>query len=175
MLSRTKPPKKKKMEDKSNRTVENFDEVCYSQNSASNAETNESNKALDTEMKKMTVTETKTENSESGSGEDGDEKFAHPVRMLTEAEIAKLQKDVNCVSDFKQNKLEKEAQKNWDLFYKRNTTKFFKDRHWTKREFDELCPVAAEVYLTMAFVLKTVVDLDIHFKMTTILLFCRTK
>ncbi|XP_077454289.1 tRNA N(3)-cytidine methyltransferase METTL6 isoform X2 [Stigmatopora argus] len=42
------------------------------------------------------------------------------------------------VSTFKQMKLEKEAQKNWDLFYKRNTTNFFKDRHWTSREFDEL-------------------------------------
>lgn len=32
------------------------------------------------------------------------------------------------VSDFKAQKLEKEAQKNWDLFYKRNETRFFKDR-----------------------------------------------
>uniref|UniRef100_A0A2D4GH11 tRNA N(3)-cytidine methyltransferase n=1 Tax=Micrurus corallinus TaxID=54390 RepID=A0A2D4GH11_MICCO len=42
------------------------------------------------------------------------------------------------ISDFKQQKLEKEAQKNWDLFYKRNSTNFFKDRHWTTREFEEL-------------------------------------
>ncbi|KAI8846614.1 S-adenosyl-L-methionine-dependent methyltransferase, partial [Chytridium lagenaria] len=32
----------------------------------------------------------------------------------------------------------KEAAKNWDNFYKRNTTNFFKDRHWTAREFEEL-------------------------------------
>ncbi|KAJ3414578.1 Methyltransferase-like protein 6 [Chytridiales sp. JEL 0842] len=37
-----------------------------------------------------------------------------------------------------QEKLRKEAGKNWDLFYKRNTTNFFKDRHWTWREFPEL-------------------------------------
>lgn len=42
------------------------------------------------------------------------------------------------MSEFKQLKLEKEAQKNWDLFYKRNSTNFFKDRHWTTREFQEL-------------------------------------
>ena len=36
------------------------------------------------------------------------------------------------------NKLETDARKNWDLFYKRNETKFFKDRHWTTREFQEL-------------------------------------
>ena len=46
----------------------------------------------------------------------------------------KLKDNRNVVSDFKQNKLEKEAQKNWDLFYKRNTTNVFKDRHWTTAE-----------------------------------------
>lgn len=39
---------------------------------------------------------------------------------------------------FQQQKLEKEAQRNWDLFYKRNTVNFFKDRHWIHREFPEL-------------------------------------
>lgn len=37
-----------------------------------------------------------------------------------------------------QVKLEHEARKNWDLFYKRNTTHFFKDRHWLTREFPQL-------------------------------------
>lgn len=31
-----------------------------------------------------------------------------------------------------------QAQKHWDLFYKRNETRFFKDRRWTTREFQEL-------------------------------------
>ena len=43
-----------------------------------------------------------------------------------------------CLSDFKREKLEREARKNWDLFYKRNSTHFFKDRHWVTREFPEL-------------------------------------
>ncbi|CAB1334317.1 unnamed protein product [Coregonus sp. 'balchen'] len=59
-------------------------------------------------------------------------------RTLNEKEMEKLTGDQTLVSDFKQMKLEKEAQKNWDLFYKRNTTNFFKDRHWTTREFEEL-------------------------------------
>lgn len=59
-------------------------------------------------------------------------------RVLTEEELKTLNTDKILVSDFKQMKLEKEAQKNWDLFYKRNTTNFFKDRHWTTREFEEL-------------------------------------
>ncbi|XP_028835826.1 tRNA N(3)-cytidine methyltransferase METTL6 isoform X2 [Denticeps clupeoides] len=42
------------------------------------------------------------------------------------------------VSEFRRRKLEEDAQKNWDLFYKRNTTNFYKDRHWTTREFAEL-------------------------------------
>ncbi|XP_076471853.1 tRNA N(3)-cytidine methyltransferase METTL6-like [Babylonia areolata] len=66
------------------------------------------------------------------------DKDACAVRTLTPEEMEHLQKDQTLVSEFKQNKLEKEAEKNWDLFYKRNTTKFFKDRHWTKREFEEL-------------------------------------
>ena len=60
------------------------------------------------------------------------------TRCLTDIEKTKLDKDVNLVSTFKQNKLESEAQKNWDLFYKRNTTNFYKDRHWITREFPEL-------------------------------------
>lgn len=59
------------------------------------------------------------------------------ARILSSEEEEKL-KDQALVSDFKQQKLEKEAQKNWDLFYKRNSTNFFKDRHWTAREFEEL-------------------------------------
>ncbi|XP_041844177.1 tRNA N(3)-methylcytidine methyltransferase METTL6 [Melanotaenia boesemani] len=57
---------------------------------------------------------------------------------LTQEELDRLNNEKTLVSDFKQMKLEKEAQKNWDLFYKRNTTNFFKDRHWTTREFEEL-------------------------------------
>ncbi|XP_075403312.1 tRNA N(3)-cytidine methyltransferase METTL6 isoform X3 [Tenrec ecaudatus] len=60
------------------------------------------------------------------------------ARILSSEEEEKLQRDQALVSDFKQQKLEKEAQKNWDLFYKRNSTNFFKDRHWTTREFEEL-------------------------------------
>lgn len=60
------------------------------------------------------------------------------ARVLTPEELDKLSGERALVSDFKQMKLEKEAQKNWDLFYKRNTTNFFKDRHWTTREFEEL-------------------------------------
>lgn len=60
------------------------------------------------------------------------------ARILSSEEEDKLQRDRALVSDFKQQKLEKEAQKNWDLFYKRNGTNFFKDRHWTTREFEEL-------------------------------------
>ncbi|XP_055964199.1 tRNA N(3)-methylcytidine methyltransferase METTL6-like [Sorex fumeus] len=60
------------------------------------------------------------------------------ARILSSEEEEKLKRDQIVVSDFKQQKLEKEVQKNWDLFYKRNSTNFFKDRHWTTREFEEL-------------------------------------
>lgn len=60
----------------------------------------------------------------------------HYARTLKISEIEKLNKEVT-ISIFQQNKLEVEAKKNWDLFYKRNEGRFFKDRHWTKREFEE--------------------------------------
>lgn len=58
-------------------------------------------------------------------------------RIITEQELEKLKKD-KLLSDFQRNKLEVEAKRNWDLFYKRNQTNFFKDRHWITREFPEL-------------------------------------
>ncbi|WFD37004.1 hypothetical protein MCUN1_003896 [Malassezia cuniculi] len=39
---------------------------------------------------------------------------------------------------FIQTKTQREAGKNWDKFYKAHADRFFKDRHWTDREFDEL-------------------------------------
>jgi len=42
----------------------------------------------------------------------------------------------------------------WDLFYKRNSTHFFKDRHWTLREFEEIKEASQAVsfeYLVVLF------------------------
>ncbi|KAJ1973326.1 hypothetical protein H4R35_004177 [Dimargaris xerosporica] len=51
---------------------------------------------------------------------------------------ATLAKDTTAVPEFWVQKYRREAAKNWDKFYKRNTTNFFKDRHWVDREFEEL-------------------------------------
>ncbi|CAL4245728.1 unnamed protein product, partial [Meganyctiphanes norvegica] len=68
-----------------------------------------------------------------------EEMDGHYLKKLSEEEIAKLKKqDSRLVTQFQQNKLEVEVAKNWDKFYKRNETRFFKDRHWTTREFEEL-------------------------------------
>uniref|UniRef100_A0A0K0D965 tRNA N(3)-methylcytidine methyltransferase n=1 Tax=Angiostrongylus cantonensis TaxID=6313 RepID=A0A0K0D965_ANGCA len=71
------------------------------------------------------------------------------------------------VSQFKQQKLEIEAQKNWDRFYHRNHEKFFKDRKWSAQDIQEICSdmnlTAALTYLeagcgvgNMLFPLKSV-------------------
>ncbi|KAI9189572.1 hypothetical protein H9P43_001005 [Blastocladiella emersonii ATCC 22665] len=49
-----------------------------------------------------------------------------------------LAKDTKPVPDFWVKKYKAEAAKSWDLFYKRNERNFYKDRHWTDREFEEL-------------------------------------
>ena len=44
-------------------------------------------------------------------------------------------------NDYWQQKYRRESCKSWNLFYRRNSTHFFKDRHWTLREFPELSQV----------------------------------
>uniref|UniRef100_A0A1B0BW20 tRNA N(3)-methylcytidine methyltransferase n=1 Tax=Glossina palpalis gambiensis TaxID=67801 RepID=A0A1B0BW20_9MUSC len=71
--------------------------------------------------------------------------YINEERTLTSEEKEKLlNQNKRLVSDFQARKLEAEAQKHWDLFYKRNETRFFKDRHWTTREFKELLAVDNE-------------------------------
>ncbi|KAI8909075.1 S-adenosyl-L-methionine-dependent methyltransferase [Gorgonomyces haynaldii] len=41
-------------------------------------------------------------------------------------------------NDTIRQKLYDQAKRNWDIFYKHNKQNFFKDRHWTRREFPEL-------------------------------------
>ncbi|XP_061442386.1 tRNA N(3)-methylcytidine methyltransferase METTL6 [Rhineura floridana] len=74
----------------------------------------------------------------SASENGASQKRGCKARILSPEEAEKLANEHVFVSEFKQQKLEKEAQKNWDLFYKRNSTNFFKDRHWMTREFEEL-------------------------------------
>lgn len=72
-------------------------------------------------------------------GEKSDEIFGHVAKVLTAEEVEKMQaQDSRLVSEFRANQIERDVKKNWDLFYKRNETRFFKDRHWTTREFSEL-------------------------------------
>ncbi|CAI8032612.1 tRNA N(3)-methylcytidine methyltransferase METTL6 [Geodia barretti] len=68
----------------------------------------------------------------------------HYAKKLTEKEIKKLEHEQQ-LSDYQRTKFEREAKKSWDLFYKRNTTHFFKDRHWITREFPELLQAISEV------------------------------
>ncbi|KAI6184747.1 Methyltransferase-like protein [Aphelenchoides bicaudatus] len=58
-------------------------------------------------------------------------------RTLTKDEL-ELLKNQTEMTPFKKNKLEADAKKNWDQFYKRNSTNFFKDRHWSKNEMGDI-------------------------------------
>ncbi|KAK9874918.1 hypothetical protein WA026_005735 [Henosepilachna vigintioctopunctata] len=61
------------------------------------------------------------------------------TKYLTNEEKFKLEKqNSRMVSEFKANQIEADAKKYWDLFYKRNECRFFKDRHWTTREFTDI-------------------------------------
>lgn len=61
--------------------------------------------------------------------------FQKPIVLPEEPELTDEIKVIlekqnsRMVSEFKANKLEVQAAKNWDSFYKRNETRFFKDRY----------------------------------------------
>ncbi|KJH52506.1 hypothetical protein DICVIV_01352 [Dictyocaulus viviparus] len=59
-------------------------------------------------------------------------------RELTEDDRERLERQ-DTVNEFKQRKLEIEAQKNWDRFYHRNHANFFKDRNWSGQDIQEIC------------------------------------
>lgn len=68
-----------------------------------------------------------------------DELETTELKTLTEVDLAKLSaQNSRLLPAFQAGRLEIEAKKHWDLFYKRNENRFFKDRHWTTREFREL-------------------------------------
>ncbi|KAJ8734476.1 hypothetical protein PYW08_013726 [Mythimna loreyi] len=81
-------------------------------------------------------------------GENGDV-FVHRLKDLTDEEKQRLEaQNSRIISEAKAARLEKEAKRHWDIFYKRNETKFFKDRHWTTREFQELINFDADDKIT---------------------------
>ncbi|KAJ0405791.1 hypothetical protein P43SY_003641 [Pythium insidiosum] len=55
-------------------------------------------------------------------------------------ELAKelLSRDTSTIPEFWQDKYEKEAAKSWDKFYKKNSTNFYKDRHYLHIVFPDL-------------------------------------
>merc|ERR1711983_220528 len=60
-------------------------------------------------------------------------------RTLTDFQLSQLRlQDERPCDAFRAEKFQRESGKHWDIFYKRNETRFFKDRHWTTREFQEL-------------------------------------
>ena len=87
---------------------------------------------------------TKGEREEEGEEEkeekEGFQGTSLEPRQLSAAEAEKLASERVTLSDFHRAKLERDAQRNWDVFYKRNEARFFRDRHWTGREFSAFLP-----------------------------------
>ena len=81
----------------------------------------------------------------------GSKKSLIEPRLLTDEENRKLQHQMMTLSELKTSLQQKEAAKNWDKFYKENTAKFFKDRHWLLREFQPLQILLASNEHTILF------------------------
>lgn len=76
--------------------------------------------------------------AKQGAFDLGDVATKRPKTLTDDEKLRLQEQNKRMISDFQARKLELEARKHWDLFYKRNETRFFKDRHWTTREFEEL-------------------------------------
>ena len=63
-----------------------------------------------------------------------------PSSLTATTSLEKTIRDEPSMPSYQQQRLERDARKHWDIFYKRNTTHFFKDRHWISREYTELQP-----------------------------------
>jgi len=72
------------------------------------------------------------------------EQSSRTVRILSEQEQTLLNSNsATKLSEFKRNKLEIDAKRHWDIFYKNNGANFFKDRNWLEAEFTSLTQSAA--------------------------------
>lgn len=60
------------------------------------------------------------------------------AQLSDEIKIILEKQNSRMVSDFQANKLETHAAKNWDMFYKRNETRFFKNRQVTNLVLSKL-------------------------------------
>lgn len=60
------------------------------------------------------------------------------VQLSENDQAILVKQNSRMVSSFKAQEIEKNSKKHWDIFYKNNGNRFFKDRHWTTREFSEL-------------------------------------
>lgn len=58
--------------------------------------------------------------------------------MTEKAELLLTKEPESSFQPMIQRRLEIDAQRNWDIFYRHNTTNFYKDRHYLVREFSEL-------------------------------------
>jgi hypothetical protein len=68
-----------------------------------------------------------------------------PAPSTSASDPADTSTSKRTASAFLISKSEREAARNWDIFYKKNETRFFKDRHWTDREFEDLSSVQEDV------------------------------
>ncbi|XP_025416309.1 methyltransferase-like protein 6 [Sipha flava] len=66
------------------------------------------------------------------------EETINPVKLSEQDQATLDKQNSRIVSLFKAQEIEKNSKKHWDIFYKNNGNRFFKDRHWTTREFSEL-------------------------------------
>lgn len=79
-----------------------------------------------------------SDNDSEDSSSDPKIRYYEPTQEMIDEAKKIIGQDEKNLTEFHYNKFEKDAKKNWDIFYKNNKTNFFKDRHYIEREFTEI-------------------------------------
>ena len=89
------------------------------------------------------VESTKKQAQKQASDDEGEENeqiryYEWTDEMKTESDAIIEGEAPSKLTDMTYRRLDIDAKKNWDIFYKNNTTNFYKDRHYIAKEFSEL-------------------------------------
>lgn len=99
----------------------------------------------------------------------------HTIGQDPEAVEETLGQNRRVATPFMISKCEREAARNWDIFYKRHEDRFFKNKNWTEKEFAQELGKGAEAETTPEWQEEGMVEEEVKKQRDTVLLEVRSR